>query len=121
MDKKKKNVLLIIALVLGILYLIYAAWYWFGGGGPATSTSAERAGATLAKVIVAPHLLLAFLATVFNALALGMSKAGFALTSGILYAAAMLVAPLYFVFTIIQMILCFVAFAKMRKQSDKAA
>ena len=46
-----------------------------------------------------------------------MNKAAFALTAGILYAVAMVLFPVYFFFVIVQMILCFVAFAKMRKQA----
>lgn len=116
MDKPKKSVLLGIALALGAVYVVYSLWYWFGGGaaGQVGSDSASQAGAGLAAVIVMPHLVLTLLAVVFNALGFVMGKRGFALTAGILYAVAMALFPVYFFFVIVQMILCFVAFAKMR-------
>lgn len=121
MDKRKKNVLLIISFVLGALYMAYSAWYWLGGSVSVGTESAEQVGGALATALVAPHLLLTLIAVIFNALALFLNKRGFALTAGILYAVAMVLFPMYFFFVIIQMILCFVAFAKMRKQSGKAA
>lgn len=119
MDKPKKSVLLGIALALGAVYVVYSLWYWFGGGaaGQVGSDSASQAGAGLAAVIVMPHLVLTLLAVVFNALATFMAKPAFALTAGILYAVAMALFPVYFFFVVVQMVLCFVAFAKMRKQA----
>lgn len=118
-EKAKKNKLLVVALVLGLAYVVYSLWYWFGGGaaGSVGADSASQAGAGLAAVLVMPHLIITILAVVFNALATALSKPGFALTAGILYAVAMVLFPVYFFFVIVQMILCFVAFAKMRKQA----
>lgn len=117
-EKAKKNKLLVVALVLGLAYVVYSLWYWFGGGaaGSVGADSASQAGAGLAAVLVMPHLILTILAVVFNVLATALSKPGFALTAGILYAVAMVLFPVYFFFVIAQMILCFVAFAKMRKK-----
>lgn len=117
--KPGKNKLLVVALVLGAAYAVYSLWYWFGGGaaGSVGSDSASQAGAGLAAMLVMPHLVLTLIAVVFNALATFMNKAGLALTAGILYAVAMVLFPLYFFFVIVQIILCFVAFAKMRKQA----
>lgn len=113
-----KNKLLLVALALSALYMAYSAWYWFGGGAASQlgTDSASQAGGALAAALVTPHLLLALLALVFNALGFTMGKAGFALAAGILYAVAMILFPPYFFFVIIQMVLCFVAFAKMLKQ-----
>lgn len=121
--KPKKNVLLLVSLVLGALYVIYSLWYWFGGGAAsqAGADSASQAGAGLAAVIVMPHLALTVLAVVFNALGLFMNKAGFALTAGILYAVAMVLFPVYFFFVIVEMTLCFVAYAKLHKQQKDTA
>lgn len=117
--RPKKNVLLVIALVLGVLYVVYSLWYWYGGGAASNvgTDSAAQAGAGLAAMIVMPHLVLTLLAVVFNALATFMAKPAFALTAGILYAVAMALFPVYFFFVVVQMVLCFVAFAKMRKQA----
>ncbi len=118
MEKQKKSALLAIALVLGVAYVIYSLWYWYGGGalGQVGADSASQAGAGLAAMLIMPHLALTLLAVVFNALGLLMGKRGFALTAGILYAVAMALFPAYFFFVIVQMILCFVAFARMRGQ-----
>lgn len=118
MQSQKKSALLAVALVLGAAYIVYSLWYWFGGGaaGQVGADSASQAGAGLAAMLVMPHLVLTLLAVVFNALGLFVNKRGFALTAGILYAVAMVLFPVYFFFVIVQMILCFVAFAKMRGQ-----
>lgn len=120
---KDKNKLLLVALVLSALYMAYSAWYWLGGGASAqvSSDSASQLGGALAAALVTPHLLLAFLGLVFNALGFAMGKRGFALTAGILYAVSMVLFPMYFFFVIVQMILCFVAFAKMRKGAKAGA
>lgn len=118
MEKQKKSALLAIALVLGVAYVIYSLWYWYGGGalGQVGADSASQAGAGLAAMLIMPHLALTLLAVVFNALGLLMGKRGFALTAGILYTVAIVLFPAYFFFVIVQMILCFVAFARMRGQ-----
>lgn len=117
----KRNKLLLVALILGAAYLVYSLWYWFGGGaaGAVGSDSASQAGAGIAAMLVMPHLLLTVVAVIFNALAFFMSKRAFALVAGILYAVAMVLFIAYALFLIIQMILCFVAYAKMPK-ADKA-
>ena len=58
------------------------------------------------------------LAVVFNAIGLFTNKAGFALTAGILYAVGMVLFPPYFMFVIVEAVLCFVAFALMRKETE---
>lgn len=113
----KKNKLLLVALVLGVAYLIYSIVYWGGANTSSTGDSAQ-AGAALATVLVMPHLALTVLAVIFNALGFFMSKRAFALTAGILYTVALVLFPPYFMFVIVQMILCFVAFAKMKKDAS---
>lgn len=113
MEKKKLSKLLLISFILGIAYLIYSASYWSGVG--AGLNSAEQVGAGIATALVMPHLILTVLAVIFNGLGLFMRKRGFALTGAILYAVAMVLFPMYFMFIIIEMILSFVGFAKMPK------
>ncbi|MBP3885206.1 MAG: hypothetical protein J6D54_09770 [Olsenella sp.] len=110
----KKSKLLLVALILGVLYLVYSAWYWFGGGANVGSTSSAQAGAAIASAIVMPHLVLTLLAVIFNALGYALSKRPFALVAGILYSVAMVLFPPYFFFVIVQAILSYVAFAKMK-------
>lgn len=109
----KKNIPLLVALVIGAAYMVYSLVYWGGANG--SGSSAEQAGAALATVLVMPHLVVTFLAVVFNALGFLMNKRGFALTAGILYAVGMVLFPAYFMFVIVEMVLAFVAFAQMGK------
>jgi hypothetical protein len=69
-------------------------------------------------MLVTPHLVLTMVAVVFNALAFFMGKRAFALVAGILYAVAMVLFLAYFFFVLAQMILCFVAYAKMPKKGE---
>lgn len=116
----KRSKLLLVALILGVAYVVYSLWYWFGGGaaGSVGADSASQAGAGLATMLVTPHLALTVVAVVFNALAYFMGKRAFALVAGILYAVAMVLFLAYFFFVLVQMTLCFVAYAKMPKKGD---
>ena len=116
----KKNILLLIALVLGVAYGLYSLAYWGGATGDAGSSS-EAAGAAIATVLVMPHLVCTLIAVIFNALGFALSKPGFALVAGILYAVAMVLFPPYFMFVIIQTILCFVGYAKLKGQVAETA
>lgn len=112
--KKKKSAALLVSAILGILYAIYSIFYW--GGASSGSTSAAYAiGAGIATALVMPHLICAVLAAIFNTLGWAMNNRAFALTGAILYAAAMALFPMYFMFVIIQMILSFVGFAQLKK------
>lgn len=115
MEKKKTSKLLLISLILGVLYIGYSAVYWSGAINSSTS-GAEQVGGGLAIAIVTPHLVVTGLAVIFNALGVFMKKRGFALTGAILYAVALVLFPIYFMFVIIQMILSFIGFAKMEKE-----
>lgn len=115
MEKQKLSKLLLIAFIIGAAYMLYSIVYWSGTFNSGADT-AEQVGSSIATVLVMPHLIVTFLAVVFNALGLFMRKRGFALTAGILYAVAMLLFPVYFMFVIIETVLCFVGFAKMKKQ-----
>lgn len=47
-----------------------------------------------------------------------MNKRGFALTGAILYTVALVLFPVYFMFVIVQMVLSYVGFAKLKKIID---
>lgn len=106
---------LLISLIIGVAYMAYSAWYWGGAAGSGTNT-AEQLGAGIAIAVVMPHLVVTFLAVLFNALGCFLKKRGFALTGAILYAVAMVLFPLYFMFVILEMILSFVGFGTMNKK-----
>lgn len=79
------------------------------------SDSASAVGAGIATALVFPHLICTGLAVVFNILGWAMSHRGFALTAGILYSVAMILFPMYFAFVVIEAVLCYVGFAKLKK------
>ncbi len=114
MEKKKLSKLLLVSLIIGVAYLIYSITYWTGAAGSGADT-AEQIGSGIAIVLVMPHLICTALAVIFNALGLFMKKRGFALTGAILYTVALILFPMYFMFVIIEMILSYVGFAKMKK------
>ena len=118
--KKKRSVLLLIAGIIGILYLIYSISYW-GDALSSTEDAADAIGVGIATVLVMPHLVCTGVAVIFNVLAWAMRSRPFALVAGILYAAAMILFFTYFMFVIIEMILCFVAFARMKKAPEVKA
>lgn len=113
-NKKKKSVLLLISAIIGVLYIVYSIIYW-GGTNTGTADTAEALGAGIATAIVFPHLICAGLAVIFNILGWAMNHRGFALTGAILYAVSMILFPLYFMFVIIEMILSFIGFARLKK------
>lgn len=110
----KKSVLLLISAILGVLYAIYIVVY-FAGAGAGAANSAEAVGIGIASVLVMPHMICAILAAIFNVLGWAMNKRAFALTGAILYAVAAVLFPIYALFVLVQMILSFVGFAKLKK------
>ena len=114
MEKKKLSKLLLISFIIGVLYLIYSAFYWSGAATSGANT-AEQIGSGIATALVMPHLVMTVLAVIFNALGLFMHKRGFALTGAILYTIAIVLFPVYFMFVIVEMILSYIGFAKMKK------
>lgn len=111
--KKKLSKCLMISLIIGVAYLAYSASYWTGAAGSGANT-AEQIGSGLATALVMPHLICTALAVIFNALGLFLKKRGFALTGAILYTVALVLFPVYFMFVIIEMILSYIGFAKMK-------
>lgn len=113
MKKRKKSILLLISAILGVLYAVYIVSY-FASNTVNQTDAAASVGAGLAAAIVTPHMVCAALAAIFNVLGWAMNKRGFALTGAILYAVALALFPVYFMFVIIQMLLSFVGFARMK-------
>lgn len=113
-EKKKKSVLLLISAILGVLYAFYIVTY-FAGATFNANGAAAAIGAGIAAFLVMPHMICAVLAAIFNVLGWSMSSRGFTLTGAILYAVAAFLFPLYAIFVLIQMILSFVGFARLKK------
>lgn len=111
--KKKKSVLLLISAILGVAYSLYSISYWVDAN--SGTTGAEALGAGIATALVFPHLICLGLAVIFNILGWAMNHRGFTLTGAILYAVSMILFPMYFIFVIIEMILSFIGFARLKK------
>lgn len=106
---------LLISAGIGMFYICFSIPYWINATA-GMSDPFEALGAGIATALVVPHLICVVLAVIFNAVAACMMKPGFALTGGILYAVAMVLFLPYFMFVIVEMILSFVGFARMKKQ-----
>jgi hypothetical protein len=109
----KKSKLLLVSWILSALYFVYLVVYFSGAIGG--STGSEQIGASLAGMLVMPHALLVLLGLIFNILGWSMNKRGFALTGAILYAVSMVLFIPYFFFVLVQTILSFIGFAKLKK------
>lgn len=109
----KKNKLLLISGVLSILYLLYIIYY-ISTFKPATAM--DQAAAGLATVIMMPHIIVVAIATIFNWLGYGLNKRGFALTGAILYTISIVLMPIYIPFVIVQTILSYIGYAKIKKE-----
>ena len=118
-EKKKKSTVLLIAAIIGLIYAVYIITYFAGAGNDAQNTS-EAIGVGIAAALVMPHMICTIVAVVFNILGWSMNKAGFALVAGILYAVAAVLFFAYAIFVVIEMILCFVGYAKLHKNTTPA-
>ena len=110
----KRSKLLFISGIIGTIYTAYLFSYFLGSPSGVSGISDEIGGA-IATLIVAPHMILTLLAVIFNWLGFALRAKWAALVAGILYAVAMAVFIIYFMFVIIEMIMCFIAYAKMKK------
>ncbi len=106
----KRSKLLLISAIIGTIYMIYIFSYFIG-----VNSDGDASGA-LATMLVAPHMVFVFIALVFNWLGFALKLRWAALAAGILYSVALLSFPAYFMFVIIELVLCYVAFAKMKKK-----
>ena len=109
----KRSKLLLAAAILGTLYFVYLIVYFTGG--MLSSDSTEALGAGLATALVTPHMICTGIAVLFNWIGWILKARWAALVAGILYAVAMVCMFLYAAFVVLQMIFCFVAFAKMKQ------
>lgn len=113
----KRSTLLLISAIIGSLYAIYIIIN-FAGSLAGSQDDAELAGAAIATMLVAPHIVLVVLAVIFNWVAYFTSKRGLALTGAILYSVAGVMFIIYVVFVIPSIVLSFVGYAKLRKESS---
>lgn len=110
----KFSVCALISFIIGILYLIYSFFYW-GSVGDASVDVFEQIGTGIATAVVMPHLISTAVAVLLNALGCFMKRSGLVLAGAILYCVALLLMPIYFMFVVIEIVLSFVAYARMSR------
>ena len=115
----KRSKLLLVSGIIGTLYLIYLITYFTNG--VVSTDGAEAIGAGLAAALVMPHMVCVAIAVIFNWLGWALKVRWGALVAGIMYAVSMVCMFLYAIFVLLEMIFCFVAFAKMKNTSEKNA
>ena len=116
----KRSKLLLIAGILGGLYFIYLVTY-FSGSLTNAATDSEIVAGGSATAIVMPHMVCVGIALIFNWVGWLLKARWAALVAGILYAVSIVCMFIYAPFVVIQMVLCFVSFAKMKQQSNVVA
>ncbi len=115
--KTKRSKTALVSMILGILYSIYAVSYWLTDITDPMDTP-EVVGANIARLLILPHLLLALIGTLMNILGYFLNSKGFILTGAILYTVSLVVFPFYFMFVMLQMILSYIAYARMGKKQE---
>ena len=112
----KKSKLALISLMLSALYAAYLIYYVSSTGSKASSgDSATQVDTTIGIVIILPHLICTGIALLMNILGYFLNVRGLILTAAILYTIAIVLMPVYAPFVLVQTILCYIAFTKMKK------
>ena len=113
----KKSKLLLASGIIGTLYLIYLISYF--SGGVVSTDGAEAIGAGIAAALVTPHMVCVGVAVIFNWLGWALKARWAALVAGIMYAVSIVCMFMYAMFVVLEMIFCFVAFAKMKCEGTR--
>lgn len=104
---------MLISAVLGGLYTAYWVYHVLSIAASADGVWGA-VGVAIGVGLIAPHLICAVLAFIFNTIAYASCNKWLALTGAILYTVAALVFIVYSPFVIIQAILSYVGFARMK-------
>jgi uncharacterized membrane protein len=114
----KRSKLLLAAGIIGTVYLIYLISHFTGA--VTSSSGAEALGASIATALVTPHMVCVGIAVIFNWLGWALKARWAALVAGILYAVSIVCMFMYAMFVVLEMIFCFVAFAKMKAHQENS-
>lgn len=107
----KKSKLLLVSTIIGATYMIYIIVYFAGA-------TTESLGGALATALVLPHMAAVIIAVLFNIFGYIINNRWLALASGIFYIISLILMPIYFMYVIIEAILSFIAFAKIKKEPE---
>lgn len=117
---KRRSVMLLIALIIALGYVILQGGVIVDGfkSIEPEATTAEEVGTQIGTAIgtltLLPHVLIIAIGVVFNAVAWLGKHRWAALTAAILYTVGGVLGLIYFVVMIIPMILCYVAYGRMK-------
>lgn len=109
----KRSKLLLVSAIIGTAYFIYLVVHFTSGLDSADA--AEAIGSGLAAALVTPHMVCVGLAALFSWLGWAIKARWAALVGGILYAVSIVCMFLYALFVVVEMVLCFIAYAKMKQ------
>lgn len=117
--KKKRSFLLLLAAIIATLCFVYVVSYASDSMKKMESmSSAEQVGTSIAMAMASPSMIVSGIGTLFAWLGWLFKIRGFALTAGILFAVAMVLMIPWFMFNVVQMVLCFIAFARMKAKGQ---
>lgn len=115
----KKSKLSLVSLIISTIYVIYLVHYIYNiSTNTPSNDAATELGTTLGVAIIMPHLTCVGIALLMNVLGYFLNKRSLILTAAILYTVAIALMFIYTPFVIIQTILCYVAFFKMKKPTE---
>lgn len=112
--QRKRNKTALISMIIGGLYAMYGISYWVGANSN-TVEATEAIGAGIATAIIMPHMATATIGALMNVIGYFTNMRGFILAGAILYTVSLALFPPYFAFVVIQMILSYIAFVRMKK------
>lgn len=106
--KKKKSFILLLASLVATACLVYVISYM-------SSVDTTSTGSVIAMTLATPSVICSGIGTLFSWIGWFSSRRGFALSAGILFAVSMILMMPWLMFNVVQMVLCFIAFATMKK------
>lgn len=112
---KKSKILLISAIIGTICLIIIITSLGDYLNGMNNQDVGTQIGTMIGTAIVIPSTILSAVGLIFAWVGFGTNKKGFALTSGILYAVAIIMMLPWFMLNIVQMVLSFVSYGTMGK------
>ena len=120
---KSRNILLLIALVIAVIYFFAQVGNISSGADRVANMSAETAeqageaiGTALGITLLMPHVILVALAVIFNAVGWFGRMRWAALTAAILYTVGGVLGLTNFLFVLAPMVLCYIASAQMKRE-----
>lgn len=115
----KRSKLLLVSAIIGTAYFVYLVVHFTSGIDSADT--AEAIGSGLAAALVTPHMVCVGIAALFSWLGWALKARWAALVGGIMYAVSMVCMFIYAMFVVVEMVLCFIAFAKMKQVPSQSA